>query len=121
MPWVEVPSSSSSGAARLAERQGLTVESFLPRWLTLRVDLSDTVDLRTPDTRHALQISEDDLVSDDVSTTRRIGHAAHVQGFEAIMAPSATGVGDVLVVFAERLRVPSTLEILARTTRSNPA
>lgn len=58
-------------------------------------------------------MSLDELKSEDRSLCNALGDAAHYVGFEGILAPSATGVGDVLVVFWDRLKAESDVEPFA--------
>jgi len=96
---------------RLAEHQGMPAENLLPRRLQeYAVDLHAVLDLRDPAAREALGLTDAVIASDDPSFCRLVGDAAHYAGFEAIVAPSATGVGDVLAVFTDRLIAGSTLQ-----------
>jgi RES domain-containing protein len=53
------------------------------------------------------------LVDDrDLETTQRIGAAVVAAGFEGLLVPSATALGDNLVVFPVQLRERSRLEIV---------
>ena len=89
---------------RQAERQGLTVEALLPRELfEIHTELNSVLDLTNPEVLDALGITQPDLVHEDHRFTQEIGEAAHKHGFQAIRAPSVTGVDHVLAVFPERL------------------
>ncbi len=89
---------------RQAERQGLTVDSLLPRELfEVSADLGKVLDLTDSKTLDALGISPPDLVRDDHRFTQEIGEAAHEHAFQAILSPSATGVDHVLAIFPEKL------------------
>lgn len=61
------------------------------------LDSTDSAVLRT------LRLETEDRVHDDYQITNGIGEAAHEQGFQAILARSATGVDNVLAVFTENL------------------
>lgn len=99
---------------RRAEGENLAPEDLLPRRLhQYRVRLSAVLDLTDIEIRNALGISTDDLTSNDRSLCNALGDAAHYVGFEGILAPSATGVGDVLVVFWDRLKAESDVEPFA--------
>lgn len=96
---------------RLAERQAMPPESLLPRRLwRYRVVLDQILDIGGALDRVGL--SRGDLTADDMSRCRAVGEAAHYLGVEALRAPSATGVGEVLAVFFDRLRPGSLVEPL---------
>jgi RES domain-containing protein len=106
---------------RRAEGENLAPEDLLPRRLhQYRVQLSAVLDLTNVDVRNALGISEDDITSDDRSFCNSLGDAAHYVGFEGILAPSATGAGDVLVVFWDRLKAESDVEPVSHTDWTSP-
>lgn len=88
---------------RMADRQGLDPNQFLPRRIyRIAVELQAVVDLTD---REALPpgLVDLDLVADDLGDTQAVGEAAQYLGREAILAPSAAGVGHVLAVFIDRL------------------
>lgn len=90
---------------RLAERQSRTPEDFLPRRMYhYEVDLCALLDLRVSQVRERLDLSNSALAAEDPMRCREIGECAHYCGREGILAPSATGQGDVLAIFFERLR-----------------
>jgi RES domain-containing protein len=106
---------------RIARRQGVRPEDFLPRDLyTFEVQLEAVVDLRTPEARRRVGLSDAELRSDDPRACRAIGEAAHDLDFEGVTAPSATGSGEVLAVFLERLRRSSRVEPTARELWESP-
>lgn len=75
----------------------------------LRLQLDDVLDFRVPE---SLGISVDDLRLDtDHELTREIGRAAFDAGAEGILIPSATRLGDNLIVYPENLRETSQLDI----------
>lgn len=89
---------------RQAERQGLNVDTLLPRELfEISADLDKVLDLTDTATLDALGIAPPDLVREDHRFTQEIGEAAHEHDFQAIRSPSATGVDDVLAIFPEKL------------------
>jgi RES domain-containing protein len=95
---------------RLASQQGLQPDAFLPRTLyRFRARLSRLLDVRPIPARDTLGLSEV-ASADDLRISQAIGAAAFVAGREGILAPSATGVGEVLAVFLERLQPGSELE-----------
>lgn len=89
---------------RQVERQGLSVEGFLPREVyRLTASLTRVLDLTDTDVLTALGLVADDVLRDDWSLTREIGEAAHEHDFQAIRSRSATGVDDVIAVMPENL------------------
>lgn len=96
---------------RHAERQGMPPGNLLPRKLvTCRVELSAVLDLRDRLPWQEIDLGDDDVMSDDMSACQRIGDAAHYASFEGLLAPSATGAGDILAIFTDRLRAGSRVE-----------
>ncbi|MGV0787673.1 RES family NAD+ phosphorylase [Mycolicibacterium sp. XJ2] len=62
------------------------------------------LDLTDEATRSRLGVNEDELVSDDCSTTQEIAYAARAAGFDAVLAPSAALLGcETLAVFCHAL------------------
>jgi RES domain-containing protein len=98
---------------RLVERQGRAPEDFLPRRM-YRYDLglAAVLDLRDSATRARLQLSDVDLQAIDATKCQQLGECAHYLGLEGILAPSATGQGNVLAVFFDRLQADSQIRDL---------
>ena len=65
--------------------------------------LNRVLDLTNKTVLNTLSIQPADLVRKDYQITNEIGEAAYEQGFQAILAGSATGVAEVLAVFPENL------------------
>lgn len=87
---------------RLGQRNVIGVAGLLPRVLyEYDIDLETVLDLTSADVRHQVGVSETILVHSDWAACQEIGEAAHRAGFQAITAPSATGVDNVLAVFPE--------------------
>ena len=105
---------------RRAEQQKVAVETFLPRklWeiqaiLERVLDLTDQTILRTFD------ITGADLVRDDRTLTHEVGGAAHSDGLQAILTPSATGIDQVLAIFLDNLARSDLQPNLLRTWTTN--
>lgn len=96
---------------RLTEKSNLPPEFFLPRTLRLRAELKSVVDLRPEGALHSLGLDLSDIAGSDWAVSQRIGDAVHKLDHEGLLAPSATGLGDVLVIFEMKLRKPSTVEV----------
>lgn len=116
-PTLYLALSDEAAAAELyrrAEGENRPPEDLLPRRLhRYRVRLSAVLDLRNVETRKDLGVPLEELKSENRSPCNALGDAAHYVGFEGILAPSATGVGDVLVVFWDRLKAESDVEPFA--------
>lgn len=65
--------------------------------------IADALDLRGPDARATLGLGEEALSADPPDLCQRIGEGAVTCGREAILAPSATGLGDALALYVGRL------------------
>jgi len=89
---------------RLAERQSVQVEDFLPRELwSIGTDLEKVLDLTEISVLRSAGLDSPDLVRPTHALTQQIGEAAHERGIQAIKSPSATGVDEVLALFPENL------------------
>jgi RES domain-containing protein len=97
---------------RLIERAGLPPGSLQPRQLsTIRLKLRNVLDLRAADVLQALSLSRAELLGEDLSLSQLVGEVAHELGYEAVIAPSVTGEGDVIAVFPDNRGTESTIEI----------
>lgn len=106
---------------RMARRQGLRPDDFLPRELhRFDVRLAAVLDLREAEARRAVDLSDRQLRADDPGRCQEIGEAAHYVGLEGILAPSAAGPGTVLAIFLEKLRPGSLLEPLSSEAWDTP-
>ena len=103
---------------RLAASARLPVT--LPRELaTIRLELTRVLDLRSVSTRRALGIQLEDITGDDLDVPRAIGEAAQHLGYEAVVAPSATAIGEVVALFLTNRAPESAIEV-AETRRYEP-
>ncbi len=97
---------------RLAERQGLTLDDFAPRDLvSIEVSLSKVLDLTDKKILEQIGINESEIVGNDVSLCLEISRLARRAGFEAILTPSATKKGMILVLFPDRFQPSSRLQV----------
>ena len=78
----------------------------------LRVRFSRVLDLTDPTTLAGLGLDSAALPADDVTTARELGEAANYLGYEAILAPSATGSGKILAVLVMNRAASSELSVL---------
>lgn len=84
------------------ERLVIGVEGLLPRVLyRYDVSLDRVLDLTSGETLDHLGVTTAQIIGTDVAIPRLIGKAAHATGFQAIRAPSATGVDEILAVFPQ--------------------
>jgi len=98
---------------RAAQRHLRPPQDLLPRRLyQYEIHLAAVLDLRPPMSRDAAGVSDRDLRGDDLRRCQAVGEAAHYLGLEGLLAPSAVGQGDVLVVFYSRLRAGSSVEVV---------
>lgn len=75
----------------------------------LEIELGSVLDCRDP----VLGLAPGDLVREqNVVVTQEMGAAAIARGAEGILVPSATGLGDNLVIFPGQLQDNSRLEVL---------
>ena len=89
---------------RQAKGQGLALEALLPReFWRIEGELSRVLDLLDKSTLEMLGVGRDDLIRDDLTLTRQIRAAAFEHQFQVVLAPSATGVDQVIAVFTENL------------------
>jgi len=89
---------------RLGERQAIGIEGLLPRTLyRYDIALDRVLDLTDDVVRHQVGLDLDVLTGPDWTTCQELGSTLHAVGAQAVNSPSATGVGDVLAVFVQRL------------------
>lgn len=88
----------------LGRRQMVGVEGLLPRVLyRYETSLDRVLDLTSEATLEHLGITEQQVIGSDLTTPRQIGESAHATGSQAVKAPSATGVDQVIAVFPQSL------------------
>lgn len=102
---------------RLAALQARALSDFLPRALhTIECNRLELLDLRDPDPRRSVGLSDADLFADDRAACQSVGEAAEFLGYQGVLAPSAAGPtgGFVIAVFLDRIR-PGALTVAATT------
>lgn len=100
----------SAEFARLVSRQPFRTSDLFPRAIyEYAIALDDLLDLRSTESLTAVGLTEHTARSDDLASCQAVGEAAFAAGRTGILVSSATGTGDVLAVFAERLRGPSSV------------
>lgn len=106
---------------RMAARIGRPPEDFVPRRLyRYRLDLQAVVDLTAERAQLPEPLAGLDFAAADLKATQDVGEAAALLGREAILAPSATGEGAVLVIFIDRLLLDSAVDPLDFETWESP-
>ena len=100
---------------RLAERQGLTLDDLAPRDLvSIEVSLSKVLDLTDKKILQQIGINDNEIVGNDISLCLEISRLARGAGFEAILTPSATKKGAILILFPDHLQPSSRLEVIGK-------
>lgn len=98
---------------RQAEKSGLEVVDLLPRTLfAAHAKLRHVLDLACADVPAAYRISPRDLALDDWSACQDVARCARLAGYEAIRFPSATGMGENMAIFLDRLSPGSYVRVL---------
>lgn len=106
---------------RMAQRAGLAAEDFMPRRLyRIALELHAVVDLTAAPSELPDALAELDFQARDLIASQALGEAAEHLGREAVRAPSATGSGNVLAVFPDRLHPDSKVEPLDFRLWSEP-
>lgn len=97
---------------RRIERTGLPRQHFRPRMmLHLRARLEHVLDLTDPEVRTRLHVTVEEVSGTDWRRAHDIAREARLQGYTAIRFPSATGTGQNLAIFLDRLQPEDHLEI----------
>lgn len=98
---------------RQALKAGTDVLALLPRTLfAADARLQRVVDLACRGGPADWELSEADLASDDWTPCQSVARQARQMGYEAVRFPSATGAGENLAIFLDRLLPGSYLDIL---------
>ncbi len=97
---------------RMAMKQPGGVESFQDRSLhELEVRDVRVLDLRTEAALNLVGIEPSDIIAADWSSCQEVGDAAFYLKLQGVLTISATGVGNVLALFEERIG-PGQLKLL---------
>ena len=89
---------------RLGTLQAIGVDGLLPRSLyKYDVELERVLDLTNESVRSLIGVDPNVLTGPDWTVCREIGSAFHALGVQAILSPSATGIGEILAVFAQNI------------------
>jgi RES domain-containing protein len=97
---------------RRIDRTGLPRKHFRPRMmLQLRVRLVRVLDLTDPEVRSQLGVATDEISGAEWARAQGVARQAREQGYTAIRFPSATGTGQNLAIFLDRLGPDEHLEV----------
>ncbi|MFN2432785.1 MAG: RES family NAD+ phosphorylase [Gemmatimonadota bacterium] len=89
---------------RQLTRAAVPRAAFFPRRVVeLEVELGRWVDLTDAAERGRRGVSLEGLVADDLSATRRLADKLRAEGAQAVLFPSAAGVGEHLAIFPDLL------------------
>lgn len=98
---------------RQVASQGTDLLSALPRTLfACYVSLQRVLDLRSSRVRGEWGLSEEDLHANSWDACQPVARRARDAGWEAIRFPSATGEGENLAIFVDRLHAGSYVQLL---------
>lgn len=105
--YLAIPPAACMGELeRAAESQDVTVDDMLEvpyRFHVLTVNELRVLDLRSPAALAAVGLTEADISDPDWTACQAVGHAAWFLGLGGLIAPSASGTGQVLAAFEGRL------------------
>jgi len=83
----------------------------------LNISLSKVLDLTDPKNIKLLNIEEEELISgagtdpDTVVISNSIADSAYDMGYEAIIAPSATGLGKTIVIYPDNFKNNTSIKV----------
>ncbi len=103
----------------LVDATGVPASSIKPRTLyTVRIDVTNILDLTVPTNREAVGLRDADLRSDvdDYAACQTVADAAHRNDWHGILAPSASGLGQTLAIFHDRIESPQMPAVIAQVT-----
>ncbi|SFP85398.1 RES domain-containing protein [Geodermatophilus dictyosporus] len=101
-----VASVTAEAYRHLVEEYGIPAELVQPRRLyTVSVTVDQVLDLTVAGNLAAVGLTEVDLRSnvDDYTACQRVAAAAHQLELHGVLAPAATGLGQTLALFRERV------------------
>lgn len=104
----------------LVDRTAVDPTLVSPRLLfTVAVELERVLDLREASVRRAVRLTDAALAGPH-EPCREVGRRAHADGYQGVVAPAATSLGEAQCVFGERIRAGA-LRVMARRLWELPA
>lgn len=103
----------------LVDDAGVPAELIKPRILyTVRVDAENILDLRDASAQERVGLNPDELCSEvgDYEACQRVAATAHQLEFHGIIAPAATGLGETLTLFRQRIGINETPIVISEVT-----
>ena len=111
------PDTALRELAQRAARTAVPVESLLPRdLLTVHLRLTSVLDLTEAAVRAEWGLDAAALQSDDYTACQEVAAAARRAGYEGIRYPSATGQGENVALFFDRLHPGSFARVEDRSS-----
>ncbi|ART67317.1 hypothetical protein BTO20_00710 [Mycobacterium dioxanotrophicus] len=101
----------------LVDDAGVPAHLVRPRVLyRVRVEVHKVLDLRPADARVEVGLTDDDITSavGDYTACQRVAATAHQLEYHGILAPAATGLGEALAIFRQRVSITELPVILDR-------
>lgn len=92
----------------LVDDAGVPARLVKPRVLyRVRVDVENVLDLRSAGARSEVGLADADIASDvgNYAACQRVAATAHQLEYHGIIVPAATGLGETLAVFRQRVRI----------------
>lgn len=101
---------------RLVELRAQSASDLLPRVLvTVRLELTKVVDLRVKSILRELGVSDKQFENLLPEACLTAGSLARASGASALVAPSVTGTGTILVAFPDKFTDQDKLELVDQT------
>jgi RES domain-containing protein len=114
------PETALKELARRANRVGIQVRQLMPRdLLTIELRLAKVLDLTDATVRADRGLHGNFVTDEDFTACQEVAAAARRAGYEAIRYPSATGVGESLALFYDRLH-PGSSAVITGTATIDP-
>ncbi|KBZ69367.1 MULTISPECIES: RES family NAD+ phosphorylase [Mycobacterium avium complex (MAC)] len=91
-------------AANAASTTAIKMLEAAYRLHHIQVEELNVLDLRTPESRDAVGLDDDDVYGDDWSACQAVGHTAWFLHMQGILVPAAGGIGLVISAYEQRTR-----------------
>jgi RES domain-containing protein len=90
------------------DEAGVPAHLVKPRTLyRVRVEVENVLDLRSEQARNEVGLSDGDIASSvgEYAACQRVAAVAHQLEYHGILAPAATGLGETLALFRQRVGI----------------